>query len=402
MTKLLWISYCAPYRQVAHAGGKNHYYWLKKTEEDKSFDIRLITCCGSDEYAKFLEMKYPFACHCCVAAGSAAGKLWQKLQSVLLAPYSIMRFAGSVAIYKILYVKKTVRSLKRQGYAPDTVLLHWTQMGLLYDWVRRQFPHAKLVVMEEDVSFLRTERELRKSAGMAKMAKSLIHKVMYTRELRMADEADHVIVTNSKDAGILRDHGISAEKILHTVSYYENLSDVKPEGGSLKILFYGAMNRRENIDAAVWFAGTVMPRLREIAPFEFVILGGNPAEEVTRLENQYIHITGFVNHIRPYFQEALCFVAPLFGGAGIKIKVLEGMSSGIPVLTNAIGIEGIMAKDGAEYCQCDTAEDYVRAITRLHENPELAGAIGRNGRNLVVTEFNSEDSVEQFKQVLKS
>ena len=402
MTDLLWISYCAPYKQVAHAGGKNHYYWLKKIEEDKEFDIKLVTCCASNEYEAFQAMEYPFECFCCVASNSRFGKLWQKLQSLVLAPYSVFRFAGSIAMYKILYIRKVVRSLKRQGYKPDTVLLHWTQMGFLHDWIRRLFPSAKLVIMEEDVSFLRTQRELDASTGFMKLVKAVLHQVMCSGELRMCTDADGVIVTNRKDAAILIENGIHEEKILHTISYYQDLSEIEPKRGSLKILFYGAMNRRENIDAAAWFAKSVMPELRHSAPYEFVILGGNPADEIKRLANEYITVTGFVDDIRPYFQDALCLVAPLFSGAGIKIKILEGMSSGIPVLTNEIGIEGIMAENGVEYCQCNAVEDYVATITQLSENPELAALIGANGRTLVLKQFNAESSVGQFREVLKS
>lgn len=402
MTKLLWISYCAPYKQVPHAGGKNHYYWLKKVEEDHSFEIKLITCCEYDGYSEFQKEDYSFDTHCCVASNSTLGKLRQKLQSLLLAPYSIVRFAGCVAMYKISYVKKTVKMLKKQGYTPDTILLQWTQMGFLYDWIRKLYPTARLILMEEDVSFLRTKRELEASKGFSRITKKIVHKVMYTRELTMCNEVAHVIVNNRKDAALLVENGIAEDKILYTVPYYYNLSDVTSGKGSKKILFYGAMNRKENIDAVLWFAKDILPKLREIAPFEFVILGGNPVEEIRKLANDYIEVTGFVDDIRPYFQDALCLAAPLFSGAGIKIKILEGMSSGIPVLTNDIGIEGIMAEDGTDYCHCNTAEDYVSAISKLYEDVAFATMIGENGRRLVSEKFNVENSVEQFREILKS
>lgn len=400
MTKLLWISFCAPYSQVAHAGGKNHYYWLKKIQEDNSFDIKLITCCNSREYDDFCDMRYPFEYHCCISHNSVLGKIWQKMQSIVLSPSYLFGFAGSIAMHKIIFVKKWVRELKKQGYIPDTILLHWTQIGLLYAWIKKQYPSSKLVVMEEDVCFLRTQREYLASIGIFKVWRCLIHRVMYARELEMCRGVDFIITTNGKDKELLKEQGINESKILYVISYYENLSNLIPKRNSLKILFYGAMGRRENIDAVVWFAESVLPQLRERMPFEFVVLGGNPANEVRKLENNAIKIMGFVDDIRPYFEDSLCLVVPLFGGAGIKIKVLEGMSAGIPVLTNEIGIEGVMARAGEDYLRCNTAEEYIATIMRLVQEPKLAEEIGNNGRELVREQFNTEESVVRFKSIL--
>lgn len=402
MTKLLWISPCVPYKQVPHAGGKNHYYWLKKIEEDDSFDIKLISFCEDlKEYKQFCAMEYSFEYHCYISRNSTLGRFWQKIQSIALAPYSFFRFACGIGMYRIIFIKKWALKLKKQGYAPDTILLHWTQIGFLYSWMKKQFPNTRLVAMEEDVSFLRTQREYLASTGITRIWKYLIHRVVFARELDMCRTVDSVIVTNEKDKELLKKQGIIESKILSAIPYHEDLSNLNPQRNSLKILFYGAMHRKDNIEAVVWFAKSVLPKLQEKDSFEFVVLGGNPAKEVRELENNAVKITGFVEDIRPYFEDALCLVVPLFRGAGIKIKVLEGMSAGIPVLTNEIGIEGIMAIDGEDYFKCDTVEDYVTAIMRLVKESELADKVGKNGRTLIKTRFNVEDSVEHFKKTLK-
>ena len=70
-----------------------------------------------------------------------------------------------------------------------------------------------------------------------------------------------------------------------------------------------------------------------------------------------ITVTGFVKEISKYFEQSLCLVAPLVLGAGIKIKVLEAMSAGLPVLTNQIGIEGIPAQNGIHYYYCERPQE---------------------------------------------
>ena len=401
MNKLLWISYCAPYARVAHAGGKNHYYWLKTILEDKQYEVTLITFCTKEEKKCMDEMNYQFDCRCYVSNRNKVSRLKERALSILMAPYSLYCYAGCVAMYKILYARRQVLDLKKSGYQPDSVLLHWTQMGFLWKFIHKVFPETKIIVMEEDVSFLRTKREKEASGGVRKIVKSVIHNVMLKRELEMCRKVDSIIVTNSKDSAILSEQGIAQDKIKYVVSYYDSLCDISRAEDSKSILFYGAMNRNENVEAAVWFAKYVMPQVREMDDFRFVIMGGNPVKEIKDLENDYIIVTGFVDDIRPYFENAMCMVAPLFGGAGIKIKILEGMSSGIPVLTNAIGIEGIIANNRVEYCHCDSVDDYVQCIIELNENRTLAQEIGNKGSRLVSEKFNPRESIDKFKETIK-
>lgn len=92
----------------------------------------------------------------------------------------------------------------------------------------------------------------------------------------------------------------------------------------------------------------------------------------------------------------MCMVAPLVLGAGIKVKIIEALSSGIPVLTNEIGIEGIHAETGRDYLLCRTPEEYAEAIQKA-ANGKL-DSIGENGRRFVSTEFNVEGSIENYKE----
>ena len=101
-------------------------------------------------------------------------------------------------------------------------------------------------------------------------------------------------------------------------------------------------------------------------------------------------ITGFVENVEPYFETALCSLVPLLLGAGIKVKVLESMSAGVPVLTNNIGIEGIPAKDGLEYLHCETADDYISAITKLAGDEKLRNLLSENGRKFIKETFDYE------------
>lgn len=130
-----------------------------------------------------------------------------------------------------------------------------------------------------------------------------------------------------------------------------------------------------------------MPLLKK-EKFRFIIAGGNPVETLLKLQNEHIIVTGYVDHMENYFSQCVCFVAPLLIGAGIKVKILEAMSSGIPVLTNEIGIEGINARNGKEYLYCKSPEDYANNILQSIKEKKLFEDIGINGKKFIEKNYN--------------
>ena len=89
-------------------------------------------------------------------------------------------------------------------------------------------------------------------------------------------------------------------------------------------------------------------------------------------------------------------MAPLILGAGIKVKILEAMYSGIPVLTNDIGIEGIEAEDKKDYYHCVTAEEYEKVIRTIYSTESSV-----NGKEKIVKEFNLDTFFDQYYQTIK-
>ena len=94
----------------------------------------------------------------------------------------------------------------------------------------------------------------------------------------------------------------------------------------------------------------------------------------------------------------MCMVAPLILGAGIKVKIIEAFFSGIPVLTNEIGIEGIHAENGKDFLFCKTPQDYADAIKLAVETG--IESIGTSGKKYAIKNFNIKNSIENYKKEL--
>lgn len=218
---------------------------------------------------------------------------------------------------------------------------------------------------------------------------------MKKRELRALLKCDLVVPHNDKDKEILVQNGIDIKKINTIVPYYDKFYVIRDKVVSNDILFYGAMNRIENSQSAIWFIENVMTLLKG-HNFRFVIIGNKPPANLLKLANDEIIVTGFVDDPSTFFAKGLCLVAPLVLGAGIKVKILEAMSSGIPVLTNNIGIEGIPAKDGHDYIHCESPDEYANAIIKLYSGDINRHQLSDNAMKFINNEFDIVASYAKY------
>jgi len=136
-----------------------------------------------------------------------------------------------------------------------------------------------------------------------------------------------------------------------------------PEG-EVPIVFTGTMGYRPNVEAVVWFAGSVLPRLRKrTPPPSFWIVGANPAPAVQALAAlPGVHVTGSVPDVQPFLAHAAVAVAPLKIARGIQNKVLEAMAMARPVVASPQAFEGVRAASGRDLLVADGAAATAAAV----------------------------------------
>jgi len=152
-----------------------------------------------------------------------------------------------------------------------------------------------------------------------------------------------------------------------------------------RVVFVGAMDYHANIDGAAFFAREVWPQVAASLPdATFTIVGRNPSGEVSALaRGERIEVTGTVPDVRPYYQEALVAVAPLRVGGGTRLKILEAMAAGVPVVSTTLGAEGLAAQADADYLLADTGTAMAQAILDLARDPVRCARVAAAGRELV-------------------
>jgi polysaccharide biosynthesis protein PslH len=145
------------------------------------------------------------------------------------------------------------------------------------------------------------------------------------------------------------------------------------QGGALsndaggQIIFTGTMDFRPNVDAVVWFCREVLPRVRARVPnVSFVIVGKSPTPVVQALAGEYgVVVTGAVDDVRPYMSQASVYAIPMRMGGGVRLKALEAMAFGLPVVSTSLGCAGIEAVPGEHFLLADSPVAFAAQITGL-------------------------------------
>ncbi len=156
-----------------------------------------------------------------------------------------------------------------------------------------------------------------------------------------------------------------------------------------RIAFVGSMDYHANVDAVVSFANEIWPRLSEQQPgLIFTIVGRDPDAEVRQLASiPGIEVTGTIDDVRPYYHEMLAAIIPLRVGGGSRLKILEAMAAGVPVVSTALGAEGLDVQDGVNILIAETAEEFCKAIGVLSESEEQRRLLIAGGRALVSEQY---------------
>jgi polysaccharide biosynthesis protein PslH len=162
----------------------------------------------------------------------------------------------------------------------------------------------------------------------------------------------------------------------------------KPQNTSnkndLNLVFVGLMDSFPNEDAVTFFVKEIFPFiLKKNDKIKFFVVGKNPTGKVQSLnDNKNIFVTGTVDDVRPFIAKATIYVVPLRLGTGTRLKILEAMSMGIPVISTSIGCEGLNAEDNKNIIISDEPGNFAAGIINLIEDDELRKQIALEGRKL--------------------
>jgi glycosyltransferase involved in cell wall biosynthesis len=204
------------------------------------------------------------------------------------------------------------------------------------------------------------------------LARGAAHLVCSTREQSqlsvIAPQAGIHVISNGVD----------------TESFSPPPSSISGETVRDRLLFVGAMDYHANIEAAVSFAHQVWPQLHTAWPhLRLTLAGSNPAPAVRALTSiAGIEVTGTVPDLRPYYHQAAAAIVPLRTGGGTRLKILEALAAGVPVVSTPIGAEGLSLTPGEHILLAESPASWHTSLERILTEPDYARALAVAGRDV--------------------
>jgi glycosyltransferase involved in cell wall biosynthesis len=166
------------------------------------------------------------------------------------------------------------------------------------------------------------------------------------------------------------------------------------------ILFFGSFGHHPNVDAALWLARDIFPRVLERTPnARLELVGQDPSDEIRALETQAISVHGSVPEMTPYLDRAAVVVAPIRLGGSMRMKVLETLAAGKALVATPRAAEGVEARPREHYLLVEDESGVVDALTQLIQDREARQALGGSARAWAEENLGWEQGVRAFEEL---
>lgn len=307
----------------------------------------------------------------------------------------LARFACPAAVH-------TARSLESAPGSFDVVLaeLLWTAPLAL------ELPARARVLNAHNVETLIAERTAREARGWTgRVLTRLEARGMRRDESRLVRGFDTVVVVSEADRrqmdGLVP--GLRLEVVGNCVDTESLAPLAPPPEGPPVCLFMGTAAYPPNAAAIERFAREIFPRVRSAAAgARFVAVGANPPPGLERLAagTPGMELAGYVENVVDAYARATQLVVPIEVGGGTRTKILESLALGRPIVSTAVGAEGLPVKHEEHVLIADEPEAFARAVIRLHRDRHLAGRLIDRGRRLVEREGSARAAGERLERIL--
>jgi glycosyltransferase involved in cell wall biosynthesis len=312
--------------------------------------------------------------------GSGFGRLDQAIDRLAAARYGIDFYP----------VDRCVRPADRLWHRGVCIIdveldVHLSQPDLVYDvvilsrphnferyaaLVRRQQPQAALIYDAEALFHIRLQRQVAFVPDPA-VADSIRIEAERMRHLEsdVRRAADAIVCVSREEAEYVEQFPGNAPVVVvppFVSSARWTGNDFDHRSGAVFVAGWLAGDGSPNVDAICWFAAEVVPRIRRAVPdFHTIVTGANPPGTVAGLDCAWLHVVGHVADLSALYDQVRVAVAPVRFGAGVKVKTLEALQHGVPVVATEVGAEGLGVEGSASVRVSGTAEGFADAIVSL-------------------------------------
>lgn len=382
--RILFLSQVLPY--PLDAGPKmRSYYVLRHLVQNH--DVTLVTFVRDSDRPEFVShlAEFCYAVHTVPMQRSKVKDVKFLLHSLVnQKPFLITRD----------YVPAMINTLRQLTHIQTFDVIHADQLWMAqYALAAKAMqPSARLVIDKHNAVYHIPQR-------LANEEKNPLKRLFLAREAQLmtkfepetCQEFDYSVWVTDVDrqavlpqSAQLNSH--SASMVIPICANPGQVAPVERNPNGRRITFLGGLHWPPNAQGVLWFAQHVFPKIQAQAPDAILTaIGKNPPAGLT---GPGIETTGYVVDPMPYLAETAAFIVPLHAGGGMRVKILDAWSWGLPIISTTIGAEGIDITPGSDMLIADTAEDFAQAVISVLNNPALAQQLAQNGRQTVLEKYN--------------
>lgn len=277
------------------------------------------------------------------------------------------------------YYPLLVRLLKQKTY--DAIILENLNTLNAVSVIRKLDKTVSIIYDAHNVdSLLSTGTPHQK--GIIKVESNLYKKVNAIFTCSERDRKEFLKMNHNRLPVAVIPNGVAVSDEL----YNKEVNEAEPES----IIFCGAMWTHPNQEGLLWFYDKIWPTVKKSLPqLKLLVVGsGTPPQSFQLLlKDCSLQFTGAVGDVKPWYNKATVAIVPLLSGSGTRLKILEAMSLGVPVISTAKGAEGIDYTDGKDILIADKENEFASRLVTLLQNRHQRIGIGNAARKLVEAKY---------------
>lgn len=392
------------------------YYYCKGIHEKYNCDIYIYSFLESGQTEKDIEKKPEFIKD--VRLAKPIGKI-DKIQNLATKTLVTRKWPIQCSLY---YSRQNSEQIKKycDEIQPDYIFTDMIRTSMYYDAFRHS--RALKVLDMDDLLSARYERQLHamyksnisgqysgRLPGIINklIGNQMVRNAVLTMERDLTAKAeihysklyDKVIFVSAVETAYLNKKlpgkAITIPVGINAVP--ERELAITPEKYLLS--YVGNLKVAANVDTLHWIISDILPKIHHNV--KFMVIGKCPDDIKEKYKgNNHVIFTGRVDNLVEYIRKSQIFLSPILYGTGIKTKILEAMSMGVPVVTNDVGAEGIAADDGKEFWVRNDSIAIAEQVDYLLEHYDVALRVAEAGKKLVEDKYEWNRIWEGFQEVL--
>ncbi len=394
MLKILQISNKAPY--PANDGSSIAIYNMAKGLIENGAQLHLLTINTKKHFKPDNEVPEDFkksSHYTSVYQNTDTGALGALMNLFSSDSYFVSRF------YFSAFENKLVDILKQNTF--DIIQIEGVFMAGYIDTIRKH-SKAKIVLRAHNIEHLIWERHLKNSK------KTTINKYLALQNKRLKkfeagilNKVDAIVPITDHDKLLFEQLGFKKD-IFTCITGVDVAEYQTKQGLPLKpktVFYFGSMDWMPNQEAAKWFLDNCWEKISKAVPdAKFVIAGRGMPQSFLQLNLPNVLVIENIKDGKAFFEQHQIMVVPLLSGSGLRIKIIEGMAYGKPIVSTSIGAEGIYCDPKKDLIIADKADDFSNAVIDLLKDPAKRELLEKNASAFAYKEFDNKNVVSKLVQ----